>query len=515
MSDLAAPPVESPQTPEARPIREQRAAQVATPSHFNIRVPLRGDRELAFNSMTGSFALWEEEDIETFRGIEAGEKRMGDEDVRPFARMGYAVRQGTDEVSELELRYNAYRNNPGGLILTVAPTLACNFACDYCFQGLDKPNEMMKEEVQDAILEFVEEESRYFRTLNMTWYGGEPLLAMKVIRSLSKKIFDIIDPKQRGYTGFIVTNGFRLTRKVAQELLDLRVTKAQVTFDGAEHDHDERRPLVSGRGTFNTLVDNIQDVVENTDLVVLVRVNIDGRNKDRIVQLMEMLEERGLSGRNNFGMYFAPVEGTTDACSSCSDESMTKTEYGRLEAELTRIALSKQLCGVPKAPTWMGVCVAARPRGVVVVPSGDVHKCWDTVMLPEKRIGSIYEPEKLQDDELHKRWLQWTPFGNDVCRDCKILPNCAGMCPYKFVHSDSTHGEAGALPCPSWKFNAAERLFLRAERLGMVTRDDWDPERSPTTPELVGRNHDMESVVEAGAELGEFKPKLHPDAIQI
>ena len=81
-----------------------------------------------------------------------------------------------------------------------------------------------------------------------------------------------------------------------------------------------------------------------------------------------------------------------------------------------------------------------------------------------------------------QQWLNWTPFANETCKNCKILPNCAGACAYKFVHSEDTRGEAAVLPCPSWKYNIKERLLLRAVKMGAITLNDYDPEEVKTNP---------------------------------
>ena len=80
------------------------------------------------------------------------------------------------------------------------------------------------------------------------------------------------------------------------------------------------------------------------------------------------------------------------------------------------------------------------------------------------------------------QWLQWTPFDNETCKNCKLLPNCAGACAYKFVHAELTRGEAAVLPCPSWKYNIKERLLNRAIAMGAITAEDVDPEAAHTDP---------------------------------
>ncbi|SVD18243.1 uncharacterized protein METZ01_LOCUS371097, partial [marine metagenome] len=80
-----------------------------------------------------------------------------------------------------------------------------------------------------------------------------------------------------------------------------------------------------------------------------------------------------------------------------------------------------------------------------------------------------------------------------ICNNCKILPNCAGACAYKFVHNDKLRGEAAALPCPSWKYNINERLFLRAEKLGMVKKEDWDDSISVTNLETRDHQYDKKT----------------------
>jgi len=118
----------------------------------------------------------------------------------------------------------------------------------------------------------------------------------------------------------------------------------------------------------------------------------------------------------------------------------------------------------------------------VVVPNGDVHKCWDTVSMPEQRVGSVFDLSALASDKRALRWTDWSPFENAVCRSCKLLPNCAGSCAHKFVNSDQTRGEAAYLPCPSWKYNINEKLLVMAERSGAITSDDYDQDETRTDP---------------------------------
>jgi uncharacterized protein len=184
--------------------------------------------------------------------------------------------------------------------------------------------------------------------------------------------------------------------------------------------------------------------------------------------------EAGLAGRKNLKIYFAPIEAITSACHTVASVTLTKTGYGQLEAELNRHAFEANLSSLPYPPRFRGSCAAVQPKGFVVLPNGEMHKCWDTVSWPEKRVGTIFNLDTLNTDEQVLTWLRWSPFDNAACRECALLPVCAGACAYKFLYPDDTLGEAAALPCPSWRYNIKERLLLRAEKMKFVSPDDYD-----------------------------------------
>ena len=208
---------------------------------------------------------------------------------------------------------------------------------------------------------------------------------------------------------------------------------------------------------------------------------------------MQDLSEKGFSNKKNFSIYFAPIEAITEVCHGCSDVSLGKKKYADLETSLYREAFELGLSPLPRPPVHLGHCQAIRPNGLLLLPNGDLHKCWDTVHDPGHKVGTIFAVQNIQSHPKFKSWLEWSPFKNDTCRNCKIIPNCAGACAHKFVNNDVTKGEAGSLPCPSWKFNISERLLLRAEKLGVITQEDYIKEHS-TSAEIVGNNHTFESV---------------------
>ena len=269
-----------------------------------------------------------------------------------------------------------------------------------------------------------------------------------------------------------------LTMQVAGKWTDYHVSlnwrDDLETLDGAEHDHDRRRALRSGRPTFRRIVENLRAAAHAVPLRFNVRINIDRRNAGDIEQLMAELAAAGLSGRPDFRIYFAPVEAITEGCHGVADDCMGKAEYGRLEAHLYRRAIELGLAAMPQPPRFHGTCAAVRPGGLVIVPTGAVHKCWDTVNQPEHAIGNVFDLEALSKSPALLRWLRWSPFDHPACRDCRLLPVCAGACAYKFLHAEDTLGEAAELPCPSWKYNIKERLLLRAEKMGAIDPADID-----------------------------------------
>lgn len=455
-----------------------------TASRYNIQIPLLDGGALLYNSAHGNFQRLTAAEVTALGQIEAGGlDQASPQQVEELRNNGFVIHPDVDELAILRRDYEAHRFDYNAMTMTLAPTMACNFGCDYCFQGANKPSETMSMKVQDAVIDFVERAAEGgLKSLGVAWYGGEPLLRVPIIESLSDRLMAVCDQNHVKYGAMVVTNAYKLDLATARSLHKRRVSSIQITLDGTPEYHDTRRYLLGGKGSFERILKNLQEIVDEVPIQYVIRVNIDARNRHDIHKLIDYMAELGLGHRNNLGMYFAPVEAITEGCHNVSDVTMTKGMYGTLEAELHQHGYRAGLVGLSTPPRFHGVCGAVKPQGLVVLPTGDLHKCWDTVSYPEKRAGSIFEPDEFVKSEVSLQWLKWTPFENNSCRNCKILPNCAGACAYKFVYPDLTRGEAATLPCPSWKYNIKERLLWKAVALGKVKADEYDKAAVATVP---------------------------------
>ncbi|MEM7339389.1 MAG: radical SAM protein [Actinomycetota bacterium] len=461
-----------------------------TPSRYNVHVPLREDRALVHNTATGVLALLDPDELAVLdspRGSTSAAGVMGD-----LVASGLVVPGGFDEQAALRDDYERSRFDPSALMLTIAPTMACNFACDYCFQGADKPSGPMSPEIEDAVVGSIGDRLRdgSIRRLGVAWYGGEPLLALSVIERLSTRIMELCERHDVQYSAMMVSNGYRLDADVARTLLSKHVTTVQVTLDGGPEHHDQRRVLHSGAPTFDRIVERLKAAAD-AGLHISVRVNIDRRNADGVPDLISSLVARGLARHRKLGVYFAPVEAITEQCHSIESECYSKAEYGTLEAKFNRLAFSAGLRSVPYPPRFRGICGAVRPNGFVVLANGELHKCWDTVADSSHAVGHITNEGALGDNARAQHWLEWTPFDEKGCQDCTLLPTCAGACAHKFVNPPATAGEAATSPCPSWKYNIVEQLAFKALEAGTITMDDVDPELLVTDVDKLGGEHPL------------------------
>jgi len=475
-------------------------------SRYTVLVPLKGQRQLAYNTVSQAFSIWDADDMGHWDALQSAGHVPFSPAYRGFVQGGYVVNADTDERKIVETNYNGVRYNDGHMMMTVAPTLSCNFGCHYCFQGVDKPLTKMTPKVREATTDYLLRELQGRKSFHLTWYGGEPLMDMQSIWDISAETIRYCDANGIRYTSMMISNGYKMTVPVAEKLKKARVSKVQITLDGNEATHDSRRHLTSGKGTFQKIMDNIKAVTDLKLLRVSIRVNIDGNNEAEAALLLDTLQAAGLSVKNGVTVYFAPVESVAEAANAC-DSCLSKTDYAATETRLQNLAFEKGLMPLPKAPRHLGLCTAVKPNSFVVVPNGDLHKCWDTVMDSNLRVGSVMSAARKSDAVTEAKWNNWSPLNNSVCSDCVLLPACAGACAFKFIHNDYASGEAGKLPCPSLKFNLTEQLFLRAKARGFVQADDWDQNNSPTVTgdEMrTGNRHTLDSVGAAYDDMNAF-----------
>src|SRR4051794_35109640 len=97
-------------------------------SRYNYFVQ-RGDRWIGYNARIGSIAVLAQDVVELLRDNgELSDIRGVDE----LVQLGF-LHYG-DELDQIFKVYNDARDNTV-LHLTIAPSLACNFACSYCYQN--------------------------------------------------------------------------------------------------------------------------------------------------------------------------------------------------------------------------------------------------------------------------------------------------------------------------------------------------------------------------------------------
>jgi len=479
--------------------------QLVTPvtlkqSIYNHRVPLTEGRVLLYNALSRSLGLLEPNDL-------ADLEALGDQQASPtltgtmreFVNQGFAVRSDVDELAMVEQLYRQTRFNSRAINFIVCSTLACNFGCDYCFQGIDKPMEVMQQSVQDGIVTMFEhllDRRPELNQVQFVWYGGEPLVKKKIIYNLADRLIPIARARGVSYGAMMVSNGYLMDGNTAEALSERGLRAVQITLDGSRDMHDARRYLLSKRGTYDRILDNLQSWIDRLPIHVQIRVNIDARNKDDIRNLVDDLAERGFARKPNFKMYFSPVESVTQGCEGVHETMLRKLDYGQLEIDLYRYAWDRGLADVPYAPRFLGICSALRANDFILVPNGDIHKCWDTVSFPAKRVGNIFDDvDILASPNPNKAvWDSFDPFDNEICRSCKLLPNCSGYCAHKFIYPTDAQGES-ILPCPSIKYSINERLVMRAERDGFITADDYSRDDIKTDPyQLTPKMHTVASM---------------------
>lgn len=338
----------------------------------------------------------------------------------------------------------------------IQPTAFCNFGCNYC--GQEHTKHRMTENTQDRLVARIRQQlsQTHFDRLRITWFGGEPLLAMDEIRSLTRRFKLITEANGQDFQAAIVTNGYSLTRELVDELTgQLLVDRIEVTIDGLKETHDARRPRKGGGSTFDRVFSNFCSAAKVVPHGVrcVLRCNVDSDNAGEIPVLIHTLASMDL--QENSELYFAPVHNWgNDAASN----ALQPSEFANLEIQWFTLMkeLGFRVPLVPKAKPV--VCMAVNPNAGLTDPYGTRFNCTEVSLVPTYGTPNLYSleapavREKPNEAKQLGDFIQQVSAGKYDCSSCEMLPVCGGGCPKSW--------REGNAPCPSAKRNLPERLLL-------------------------------------------------------
>jgi uncharacterized protein len=347
------------------------------------------------------------------------------------------------------------------LVQIVQPTAACQLGCSYC--GQQHQAHTMTEAVRRGLVDKVRrrlargnENGDRYEVLRIGWFGAEPLLGLSAMRALTPELRAAADEAGCQYTARIVTNGIGLSLPIARELQASHgVGHVEITLDGPARTHDLRRVTKNGaKPTFEAILRRLSAIAGELDITfdVTIRCNVDRSNADAVDELIEVLDDRGLSKR--VGLYFAPVH---DWGNGAHETALDPKEFAEREvawfAQMLRRGFDVDLIPA-RRPI---VCMAVRPDARLTDAYGTEFNCSEVSYVPAYGEPSRYATGHV--DATEERVDHFADFNAQVlasedswCHHCPMLPVCGGSCPKSWAD--------GIPPCPSFKQNAEERLLL-------------------------------------------------------
>lgn len=411
-------------------------------SRFNIYYTADDGARLAFNSLTCALAVIDNTYDNLISSLRTLRKDNIPEELKDCYNAAYSghfiVEDEVDELKELSIKRNFTKYNIESLGLTIAPTLACNFKCIYCYET-SKPG-IMSEKTQSDLIAFVRNHIKTIKSLEVSWYGGEPLLSKEIIYSLSEKLLDLCSQNNVEYNAYIISNGSLLDDLTISKLEEFKVKGIQITLDGPPEIHNSRRICRSGEGSFDIIIEHINRVLQLSNIQVSIRINLDRTNSNRLKDLLKILSERLIS--KDVKISFGQVTASTDACKSIESSCYNNKEFAKeilnYYSLLTEYGFDKYN-KFPYPQLMLNYCCAELINSFVIDHEGYMYKCWNEIGNHESSVGNISDTSYDLTNYRNAKWVERNPISYDDCKNCALLPVCMGGCPHNDISLKNNH----------------------------------------------------------------------------
>jgi uncharacterized protein len=390
-------------------------------SIYNNIVTNKDGEYLYFNSASGAIA-WFDKNLHDAVSNNFF-TNLDNETMSALEKQGFIVNDSIDEYGRHMNRSKQFKMDMNSDLSTfvIAPTMACNLRCVYCFECGKYSKEIMSEETQDHIFNFITKTliERNKKRIKLTWFGGEPMLAYPVIEKLSIRFIDFCEKHNIQYTSSMVTNATLLNEEIISDLVNkYHLTNMQITLDGDKHWYK-----ILKRGTdknFEDVINNIR-LVAKTNVMLAIRLNVCKENIESFKPLLEeFFKDKDFHAYIYVGKLLKYSD--TDIFNVVDSEDINKlTEY--IKERTKHFPEYKTIYSKKLEPKGASCGYMVDGRGLID-HNGLLYRCEHQINDPKFAIGDVVNGYYYNTTD--SCFLDYSlPLR---CRKCSVMPVCMGGC---------------------------------------------------------------------------------------
>ena len=386
-------------------------------SQFNSIIRLTDKLSLIYNSYADSYLILSNEylPVEDIDYIKKEYPQLYDN----LLKSKSIIEDEVDELSLVKNLQESVDNNGNIYILTINPTLDCNFRCWYCYEN-HVSRSKIEPETLDKIKKLIHNIVGKQTTLEhfqLNFFGGEPLLQYNTVIDIITYAEEVCHSFGKKISIAFTTNGYLLNAERVQVLSEHCVNSMQITLDGNRETHNKVRFSSVRLGSYDKILENIKLLLRK-NIDVILRLNYTSENIAGMSDIIDDLTDITAEARSFLTVHFFRVwqDSEGEDINEIVKDTIGKYRNAGIKAyvyPLNNVKVS---------------CYGDKLNAAVVNYNGNVYKCTAVNFAKDTREGYVNDTGEIvwENNSYNKR--KNAKFKNKACLKCRLLPICNGGC---------------------------------------------------------------------------------------
>ena len=352
------------------------------------------------------------------------------------------------------------------LCLNVAHT--CNMSCAYCFAkgGFENSTEqkLMPQETANKALEFLVSNSGGRKTLDIDFFGGEPLLNWQVCKDTVAYARRLEKETDKKFRFTLTTNGLLIDDDVIS-FANREFHNVVFSLDGRPDIHDKMRTVPGGGGSYGEILPKIKKFVkERREKGYYIRGTFTKENIDFSNDILHIAD----IGFGEISLEPVVTKHKNPLGFTMDDLTGLLGEYDKLALEMQRRkAIDKGFNFYHfMLDLTSGPCIHKRIAGcgvgteyLAVTPNGELYPCHQFIGDDKMKMGDVWQG--VTNRKLLSEFAVCGIYSKEECSCCWARFYCSGGCAANAYHDTGSISGIYKFGCELFKRRIENAIMLQ------------------------------------------------------